>query len=458
MVSVLVFQIFDRSKISRYQRSRRNHGFRPWAPVFCISRIIITNLLVATRARRPGDGCLTEAAFRRVRPAAALGRTAHRSEENSAKGDALWRRPQSRWFWRGLFSRRQGRQALPRCKSSLSQRLSSAPLTATSWTLDGAGVGATAGGEDIAAGAGATGGDGFAAANPSAGSRRNRMNVDRVAGERRPANVANVFPVKAAGAVHRRSIVPRDEVAHAPAMAVDESRLRRMLGEVAQQHARFRQRPSHDRASMRGQKQGFAARLRIGSHEAVTDGAEMLALFGREFGEADRLSRIDQRVLAHEILDLRLRLIVERIVGGAHVGELRLAAAGGNRPPREQGIFRRDRPVGAVGVPQAIGELEQPDPVLGRHDRALAREVGEIGDAPAEALLLALADVAGRLVALELAKVFGEGDLLLVGEVLAVKDDDRMPLHRGVDGADVGFAEGRGAVDPADLARECAGN
>src|SRR5207237_9107104 len=41
--------------------------------------------------------------------------------------------------------------------------------------------------------------------------------------------------VERPAAVHRGEVVPDDEIAHAPAMAVDEARLGGVLGEIAQQ-------------------------------------------------------------------------------------------------------------------------------------------------------------------------------------------------------------------------------
>jgi hypothetical protein len=44
-------------------------------------------------------------------------------------------------------------------------------------------------------------------------------------------------------------------------------------------------------------------------------------LLFRQIGEADRLARIDQRVLADEVLDFGLGALVERVIGGAHIAE-----------------------------------------------------------------------------------------------------------------------------------------
>src|SRR5438105_11599115 len=91
-----------------------------------------------------------------------------------------------------------------------------------------------------------------------------------------------------------------------------------------------------------------------------------------------------------------------RFVEWGHLGhEARLGRSHGRR-----------RTEGAVGMPQPIAQLEKPDAIVGRHDVAVAVQVGEIRDARAESMVLTLADVTGALVVLELAEVQRERDLL----------------------------------------------
>ena len=65
------------------------------------------------------------------------------------------------------------------------------------------------------------------------------------------------------------------------------------------------------------------------------------------------------------------------------------------------------------------------------------RQVGKVRDPGPEPTVLALADVAGRFVALELAEMAGEDELLLVGQRLVVKNEDAMVVHACVDRGDV---------------------
>ena len=65
-----------------------------------------------------------------------------------------------------------------------------------------------------------------------------------------------------------------------------------------------------------------------------------------------------KRVFADQLLDLGLGGVVERIVGGAHVGEFGAPAVGCGDAAGEDGIFRRHRPERTVGVPEAIAQVE----------------------------------------------------------------------------------------------------
>src|SRR5258705_8917151 len=105
-------------------------------------------------------------------------------------------------------------------------------------------------------------------------------------------------------------------------------------------------------------------------------------------------------------------------------------------------------------MPEPITELEKPDAILGRHDLALAIQVRKIRDARAEAMVLALADVAGALVILELAEIERERDLLLVREVLITKDEHGIRIHPRLDRRHVRGADRFGDVQPRDLSRE----
>ena len=58
-------------------------------------------------------------------------------------------------------------------------------------------------------------------------------------GKSRAPNVADFIAIESAGAMHSRPVVPHHKVAGAPDMAIDKSRLRCMLCQIAQKHPRF---------------------------------------------------------------------------------------------------------------------------------------------------------------------------------------------------------------------------
>src|SRR5712692_4539432 len=101
-----------------------------------------------------------------------------------------------------------------------------------------------------------------------------------------------------------------------------------------------------------------------------------------------------------------------------------------------------------------IAQLEEPHAVLGRHDVAVLVQVGEIRHAGTKPMVLALADMARGLVALQLAKVEGEGELLLVREILVVKDEHGTGVHPRFDRRHLLATDRPGDVNPRDLSRE----
>src|ERR1700729_2417177 len=153
----------------------------------------------------------------------------------------------------------------------------------------------------------------------------------------------------------------------------------------------------------------------------MTNRSEMISLLGSEIEKADRLAGIDERVLANEILDFSFRFVVERVIGGAHVREFCLSTVSRDGSSRQQGITGCDRAEGAVGVPQPVAEFEQPDSIIRRHHRAASRQVGKIGNPTAETFLSALSNMARRFVALNIAELLGEDDLLLVRQRLVAE-------------------------------------
>ena len=117
---------------------------------------------------------------------------------------------------------------------------------------------------------------------------------------------------------------------------------------------------------------------RMGAHQPLQDRLERLLLLLGIIEEAQRSPRIHQRVLADEVLDFPLGVLVERVVGGAHVGEFGVAALRIDDARRQQREFRRNGSEGRIGMPQAIAEVEQVHPAVARQRLAVLVEVGDV--------------------------------------------------------------------------------
>ena len=190
------------------------------------------------------------------------------------------------------------------------------------------------------------------------------------------------------------------------------------------------------------------------AHQALAHRLEHRALLVGEVGEAERAARIDQRVLADQVLDLGLGLVVERVVGRAHVGELGVAAL--------LVTMRADSSEYFAGIARnELSECHSGLPRLNRRWRLVAGErlavlveVGDVVHAGAEALVLAACVTLPPRASSSAPKLLRERHLLLVGDVLVVEHQHGVAVHAGLDGRDLVRAERLGDVDARDLADE----
>jgi hypothetical protein len=137
-------------------------------------------------------------------------------------------------------------------------------------------------------------------------------------------------------------------------------------------------------------------------------------------------------MFADHVLDLGLGLVVERVIGGAHVGEFGVAALGVHHARRQQRKFRRNRAERTVGVPQAVAEIEQMGAVIARQRLAVLAEVGDVVEAGVEARILRLDDIAAPRI-LALAEIQRERHLLFVRDVLIAEQQHGIFIHAGLD-------------------------
>ena len=167
-------------------------------------------------------------------------------------------------------------------------------------------------------------------------------------------------------AMHGLAIVPDHQIPLPPLVRIDELPLRRVFDQIAQEGARLRHRPTHDGAAMRRQEQRFPSGHRMHAHQSLTHRPEHRLLVRGQLGEAQRTAREHQRMFADQVFDFGLRRIVQRVVGGAHVGEFGVSAVVNHDPPGQQRILRRYRAIRTVRMPQPVAEVEHPPPVVAR--------------------------------------------------------------------------------------------
>ena len=122
----------------------------------------------------------------------------------------------------------------------------------------------------------------------------------------------------------------------------------------------------------------------MAAHEPLARRRELLALALREFGKADLAARPEHVVLDDQIVDRRFLRLAQRVIGGAHIGELGLAGApwrGRRHRNREQHAEHdRNRHVGGIGVPQAIAETVEPSAVVAGAEPVVLVEVRDVAD------------------------------------------------------------------------------
>jgi hypothetical protein len=158
-------------------------------------------------------------------------------------------------------------------------------------------------------------------------------------------------------------------------------------------------------------------------------------------------------MLADEVLDQSLGLVVERVIGGAHIGEFGVAALIDDDAAGQDRKLRRDRAERAVGMPQLVAEVEQTAAIVARQRLVIVAEVRHVVDQRIEPLLLRPGHIAAGRV-LDLTEIAAERDLLLVGNILAMKHQDRIAVHPGLDCHGFIGRESPAQIDPRDLADE----
>src|SRR4051812_34665395 len=114
------------------------------------------------------------------------------------------------------------------------------------------------------------------------------------------------------------------------------------------------------------------------AHQPLADGRELAALFLVEAAKPEQRAAEEQRMFANHPLYGRLQLRRQRIPGGAHVGELRVAALGWNRARVQHRVLGRRGLEAAVRMPETVAEVEHAAAVGGGEDLAVLVEVRDV--------------------------------------------------------------------------------
>src|SRR3954467_7152423 len=116
-------------------------------------------------------------------------------------------------------------------------------------------------------------------------------------------------------------------------------------------------------------------------------------------------------MFADQVFDLRLGLIIEGVIGRAHVGEFGVAAFWIDEARRQQRKFRWNGTERTIGMPKAVAKIEQMGAMISRQRLAVFSEIGDIVQPGGEPVILLLSDVAAPGV-LAFAEIQRKGHLL----------------------------------------------
>jgi hypothetical protein len=158
-------------------------------------------------------------------------------------------------------------------------------------------------------------------------------------------------------------------------------------------------------------------------------------------------------MLADHVFDLGLGVVVERVIGRAHVGEFGIAALGVHHPRRQKRKFCRDRAERAVGMPETIAEIEQMGAAVARQRLAVLAEVGNVIQPRRQAVVFLLGDGAAACL-LALAEIQRKGQLLFVRDVLVAEQQHGIFVHAGLDIGRFLRRQGLSQIDARNLAEK----
>src|SRR3954462_10117525 len=102
-------------------------------------------------------------------------------------------------------------------------------------------------------------------------------------------------------------------------------------------------------------------------------------------------------------------------------------------------------------MPELVAQVEQPAAVIASQRTMIRAQMRDIVHQWMKPLFVRLGDIAASGI-LDFTEVAAERDLLLVNNVLVVKDEDGITVHPGLDRLDIGARQRRSQIDPGHLA------
>jgi hypothetical protein len=160
--------------------------------------------------------------------------------------------------------------------------------------------------------------------------------------------------------VKEAAVVPDDDVAFAPVVAIDKQRSSAVFKEPAQQRVGFARVHTDNRPDVTTNKQRGARRLWIMEQEWPRHRGQLLC----GIREVHSTSPLGRRVVVKstEILDEVAVYWTEGVISGSHVGELGLAPLTRNGVGGQKRKTREDRLERGVGMSHLVtgGELDAP--------------------------------------------------------------------------------------------------
>ena len=215
--------------------------------------------------------------------------------------------------------------------------------------------------------------------------------------------------------VHQATVVPQHRVAGLPVVMIDARLPGREVGELLQEALGLVLVHARDVMGVAADHQVLAAGLgmdldqRTQRHRPVVEAVAVVFAIGLLLRVMAGLGlAVVERVIGRELLDLRARRLIQRIISRAHVAEAGVAADRRHFLGGEHSALGLDGHVGRIHVPAhvALQHLHAIVVVLLEAQGAVRLDVAEC-----------------RHLELERAQALGEGNLFCVGEELAREDE-----------------------------------